>query len=106
MMVANRTTRDRRRQRSNDAGRPRLAVRDQTRRLSRDRFQIGRKVHLRSRNDNDFATKYPSIVEALAAIPDQAVLDGEIVTSRDGTAVLQRVAKLRIRQRPAVLLNL
>jgi DNA ligase D-like protein (predicted ligase) len=37
------------------------------------------KVHLRSRNDNNFADRYPSIVEALHSLPDEAVLDGEIV---------------------------
>jgi len=36
-------------------------------------------VHLRSRNDKDFNGKYPAIVEALAAIPDETVIDGEIV---------------------------
>ena len=37
------------------------------------------RVHLRSRNDKDFNGRYPSIVQALAAMPDETVIDGEIV---------------------------
>jgi bifunctional non-homologous end joining protein LigD len=36
-------------------------------------------VHLRSRNDNDFATRYPSILPGLARLPADTVIDGEIV---------------------------
>ena len=36
-------------------------------------------VHLRSRNDNDFNARYPSVVKALAALPDDTVIDGEVV---------------------------
>jgi len=39
----------------------------------------GGTVRLRSRNDSDFNRRYPSIVAALAAMPDETVLDGEIV---------------------------
>jgi len=39
----------------------------------------GGKIHLRSRNDKDFNGRYPSIVQALAPMPDETVLDGEIV---------------------------
>lgn len=42
-------------------------------------FKSGGKVHLRSRNDNDFNQKYPAITQALGAIPDETVIDGEIV---------------------------
>lgn len=42
-------------------------------------FKTGGKVHLRSRNDNDFATRYPGIVTALADLPDDTVIDGEVV---------------------------
>jgi ATP-dependent DNA ligase len=38
-------------------------------------------VHLRSRNDNDFNKKYPAILKALSAIPDETVIDGEIVAT-------------------------
>jgi DNA ligase D-like protein (predicted ligase) len=37
------------------------------------------KIHLRSRNDNDFASRYAAIAEALTALPDETVVDGEIV---------------------------
>jgi bifunctional non-homologous end joining protein LigD len=37
------------------------------------------KVHPRSRNNNDFNTRYPSIVKALAAMPDETGIDGEVV---------------------------
>lgn len=36
-------------------------------------------VRLRSRNDNDFNTRYPAVVKALANLPDDTVIDGEIV---------------------------
>jgi len=42
-------------------------------------FKTGGKVHLRSRNDNDFAVRYPGIVQALLGLPDDTVIDGEIV---------------------------
>jgi bifunctional non-homologous end joining protein LigD len=42
-------------------------------------FKTGGKVHLRSRNDNDFATRYQSIAKALQAMPDETVIDGEVV---------------------------
>lgn len=37
------------------------------------------KVHLRSRNDNDFNVRYPGIVKALAPMPEETVIDGEVV---------------------------
>jgi bifunctional non-homologous end joining protein LigD len=36
-------------------------------------------VHLRSRNDNDFNARYLHIVNALSPMPDDTVIDGEIV---------------------------
>jgi bifunctional non-homologous end joining protein LigD len=36
-------------------------------------------AHLRSRNDNDFSTRYPAVVKALARLPNQTVIDGEIL---------------------------
>lgn len=42
-------------------------------------FKSGRKVHLRSRNDNDFNAKYPAIVKGLTGLPDESVIDGEVV---------------------------
>jgi bifunctional non-homologous end joining protein LigD len=37
------------------------------------------KVHLRSRNDNDFNARYPGLMKALAPMPDDTVIDGEVV---------------------------
>ena len=42
-------------------------------------IKTGGRVYLRSRNDKDFNAKYPAIVQALAGIPDETVIDGEIV---------------------------
>jgi len=42
-------------------------------------FKSDGKVHLRSRNDNDFNQKYPSIVRGLASLPDETIIDGEVV---------------------------
>jgi ATP-dependent DNA ligase len=42
-------------------------------------FKTGGNLHLRSRNDNDFALRYPVIAKALNALPDETVVDGEIV---------------------------
>jgi ATP-dependent DNA ligase len=39
----------------------------------------GDKVRLRSRNDKDFSRKYPGIAKALAALPDETVVDGEVI---------------------------
>ncbi len=36
-------------------------------------------VHLRSRNDNDFNGRYPDVVKALTKLPNDTVIDGEIV---------------------------
>jgi bifunctional non-homologous end joining protein LigD len=41
--------------------------------------KTGDRVHLRSRNDKDFNLKYSNIAQALAAMPDETVIDGEIV---------------------------
>jgi DNA ligase D-like protein (predicted ligase) len=42
-------------------------------------IRTARKVHLRSRNDNDFNARYPQIVQALSSMPDDTVIDGEVV---------------------------
>jgi DNA ligase D-like protein (predicted ligase) len=42
-------------------------------------IKSGGKVQLRSRNDNDFNSRYPGIVKALAPMPDETVIDGEVV---------------------------
>jgi ATP dependent DNA ligase domain len=42
-------------------------------------FNTGGKLYLRSRIDNDFATRYPAIATALAALPNDTAIDREIV---------------------------
>ena len=42
-------------------------------------FKSGGRVQLRSRNDKEFGGKYPAIVKALSAMPDETVIDGEVV---------------------------
>jgi bifunctional non-homologous end joining protein LigD len=46
-------------------------------------FKKGGKVHLRSRNDNDFNARYPTIVAALAPLPNHTLIDGEVVALDD-----------------------
>ena len=36
-------------------------------------------ISLRSRNENDFSIRYAGVTQALAALPDETVIDGEIV---------------------------
>jgi DNA ligase D-like protein (predicted ligase) len=42
-------------------------------------IKSGGAVQLRSRNDNDFNVRYPGIVKGLSALPDDTVIDGEVV---------------------------
>ena len=42
-------------------------------------FKTGAKLHLRSRNNNDFTKRYPGVLRGLAKLPNETVIDGEIV---------------------------
>jgi len=42
-------------------------------------YKTGGNVHLRSRNDNDCSIRYAGVTSALASLPDETVIDGEIV---------------------------
>jgi DNA ligase D-like protein (predicted ligase) len=46
-------------------------------------FKTGGKVHLRSRNDNDFTDRYPTVVRGLSKMPNETVIDGEVVALDD-----------------------
>jgi DNA ligase D-like protein (predicted ligase) len=46
-------------------------------------FKTGGKLHLRSRNDNDFSGRYPTILSGLAGLPNETVIDGEVVALDD-----------------------
>src|SRR5262245_28729442 len=40
-------------------------------------------VYLRSRNDKDFSGRYPGVVKGLAKMPDNTVIDGEVIALDD-----------------------
>jgi bifunctional non-homologous end joining protein LigD len=42
-------------------------------------FKRNGALHLRSRNDNDFSLRYPGVMQGLATLPDETVIDGEVV---------------------------
>jgi DNA ligase D-like protein (predicted ligase) len=42
-------------------------------------FKTAGKIHLRSRNDNDMVARYPAIAKALSKLPEDAIVDGELV---------------------------
>jgi len=42
-------------------------------------IKTGGRVQLRSRNDNDFSARYAPITAALRGLPDETVVDGEVV---------------------------
>lgn len=48
-------------------------------------FKTSGKIHLRSRNDNDFGIRYSNVVKGLAKLPDETVIDGEVIAlDKDG----------------------
>jgi ATP-dependent DNA ligase len=47
-------------------------------------IKTGGTVRLRSRNDKDFNGKYPRVARALEALPDETVVDGEVVALDSG----------------------
>jgi bifunctional non-homologous end joining protein LigD len=42
-------------------------------------FKSRGQLHLRSRNDHDFSRRYPGVLIGLAGLPEETVIDGEIV---------------------------
>lgn len=42
-------------------------------------FKTRGTCHLRSRNDNDFSVRYAGVLKGLAQLPDETVIDGEVV---------------------------
>ena len=46
-------------------------------------FKRNGTIYLRSRNDNDFSRRYPGVVTGLAKLPDNTVIDGEVVAFDD-----------------------
>ena len=62
-------------------------------------FKTAGSVQLRSRNNNDFGGKYPLLLKALASMPDETVIDGEMValdeSSRPSFNTLQNYGSSR-----------
>jgi bifunctional non-homologous end joining protein LigD len=46
-------------------------------------FKSRGKPQLRSRNNKDFATRYRTVVDALRDLPDETLIDGEVVAFDD-----------------------
>src|SRR5204862_8317626 len=46
-------------------------------------FKTDGRVHLRSRKNKDFAIRYRAIASALQELPDETVIDGEVVALDD-----------------------
>src|SRR5438094_7312272 len=46
-------------------------------------FKHNGAVNLRSRNNNDFSARYPGVVKGLAKMPDNTVIDGEVIAFDD-----------------------
>ena len=48
-----------------------------------------------TRNDNDFSGRYPGVVKGLAKMPDDTVIDGEVIAfDDDGPSLVQRSPEL------------
>jgi bifunctional non-homologous end joining protein LigD len=46
-------------------------------------FKTGGRICLRSRNESDFNQRYPAVVRGLANLPDETVIDGEVIAFDD-----------------------
>jgi bifunctional non-homologous end joining protein LigD len=46
-------------------------------------FKTGGQLHFRSRNDNDFSLRYPAVLKGLTKLPDDTIIDGEVVALDD-----------------------
>ena len=59
-------------------------------------FKSDGRLYLRSRNNKDFADRYPKLLNGLEGLPDETVIDGEVVafdgSGRPSFNVLQNSA--------------
>jgi ATP-dependent DNA ligase len=63
-------------------------------------FKTSRTVHLRSRNDNDFSVRYPAVVRGLTKLPNETVIDGELIAlAADGRPSFHAFRILTLRAR-------
>lgn len=66
-------------------------------------FKAGDRVSLRSRNDNDFTRRYPAVVRGLAQLPNDTVIDGEVVAlGEDGRPSFNALQNLSESKAPIV----
>jgi ATP-dependent DNA ligase len=49
-------------------------------------FKSNGKLYLRSRNNKDFADRYPSLLKGPEGLPDDTVIDGEVVVVSSPTS--------------------
>ena len=55
-------------------------------------------VHLRSRNDNDFSARYSGVVKGLAKMPDDTVIDGEVIAFDDDGRPSSTLSRTMVRR--------
>jgi DNA ligase D-like protein (predicted ligase) len=66
-------------------------------------FKNDGRIHLRSRNDNDFTKRYPTVVRGLAQLPNDTVIDGEVVAiGHDGRPSFNALQNSNDSQTPIV----
>ncbi len=66
-------------------------------------FKSDDRVHLRSRNDNDFTRRYPVVVRGLGKLPNDTVIDGEVVAlDEDGRPSFNALQNSNESQTPIV----
>jgi ATP-dependent DNA ligase len=69
-------------------------------------IKTGDRLQPRSRNDNDFGARYPAILKALAPMPDETVIDGEVVALDPEGRRSFNLLQLRLRQGSVAFLRL